>query len=128
MAFYYRALGFRPGYGWTVARAPDFDAPGRVELINAGDGNYIELFPAGPEAPAGLLWHIALRFRDTALAYRRAIDNGARPYSFKLAGGGVWTGEPTVFMQNGEPPNRVVLAFIRGPDGEVIEMVQNRRL
>lgn len=113
--FYQDGLGFTPAHGWG-------EGDGRALLLDAGDGNYLEIFAGGqaPPAPdggspqaAGLL-HFALRTPDVDAAHARALGAGAADH---LA--------PKDVSLGGVP---VRLAFVRGLDGELIEFFSNRAL
>ncbi len=84
-------------------------------MVDAGNGNYIELFAGGPkEARADGHWiHIALACEDTALAIERV-----------RAAGGVVTMEITDITIPSDPPLPARIAFFKGPDGELIEFFQ----
>lgn len=117
--FYTDVLGMTAKIGWGE--------PGkRALMLDTGDGNYIELFerPNQPPLPAGTegtLLHLALRTNDTAAAMQRAKDAGCE----------VWMETKTVPIQNTVRGNgtpevvSVTIAFIKGPDGELIEFFQN---
>ena len=110
--FYEEGLGFRRAYGWG-------EGDGRAVMLDSGDGNYLEVFAGGKRAPGedppeGAVLHFALRIPDTDAAFRRAVDAGARP-----------TVEPKDVTISGDPPVRVRLAFVKGPDGEIIEFFHN---
>ena len=115
LRFYTGALGFRPKVTWG-------DAPKRAVMLDAGDGNYLEVFERPNEAPPSedsAILHFALRTTDVDDAVRRVRDAGATI---------------TVEPKDVEIPNThdsapsplpVRLAFCKGPDGEIIEFFQN---
>lgn len=124
LRFYTAALGFRMAYSWG-------EGDKRIALLDAGDGNYLELF-AGGEPPseesggvqnaAGMLTHFALRSSDVEADYARALEAGARPHV-----------EPKdVPLQGrtteGEHPITIRVAFCKGLNGEIIEFFQNEEL
>lgn len=109
--FYTEVLGFTPRINWQAA-------PKRAVMLDAGDGNYLEVFE-DPAAAAGggggPILHFALRCDDTDAALERARDAGCEV-----------TMEPTpidIDAQEGRVPVRI--AFCKGPDGELIEFFQN---
>ncbi len=115
LRFYQDGLGFVRAYGWG-------EGDGRATMLDTGDGNYLEVFAGGrrapgEEAPEGALLHFALRTSDVDAAYARALAAGARSQV-----------EPKDVTLPGEPPVPVRLAFVKGPDGEVIEFFQNDAL
>ena len=113
LRFYQDGLGFVRAYGWG-------DGDGRAAMLDTGDGNYLEVFAGGKggaEPPEGALLHFALRTADVDGAYARALAAGARSQV-----------EPKDVTIVGDPPVLVRLAFVKGPDGEVIEFFQNDAL
>ena len=108
--FYTEALGFKKKISWGEAER-------RAIMLDAGDGNYLEIFANGPEEPApeGSIIHFALRTSDTDGAIERARAAGAEV-----------TIEPKDVNIPSEPQvTPVRLAFCKGPDGEVIEFFKN---
>jgi glyoxylase I family protein len=88
-------------------------------LLDTGDGNYIELFAGGTrlrgqEPPEGALLHMAFRTADCDSALARARSAGA-----------VVTMEPTTVSVPGQPARDFRIAFVKGPDGEILEFFQN---
>ncbi|MEX2388361.1 MAG: VOC family protein, partial [Phycisphaeraceae bacterium] len=116
LAFYTDVLGFTGKIAWG-------DAPGRAIMLNTGDGNYLEIFerPDQPAPPAeeGTILHFALRTNDTDAILERA----------RAAGCPVTMEPKTVNIPNKLPavatPVPVRIAFVKGPEGEVIEFFQN---
>ena len=141
-----------PGFHHVAVRAVDFDAtvrfyteglgctehfgfsvPGRIDravFLDAGDGRYIEVFGSGSTVQAegrrrnpgeepteGALLHFCLRVADVDASYARA-----------LAAGGVSRAAPRTAALGGEPPAEVRIAFISGPNGEVIEFLNSDQL
>lgn len=111
--FYVEALGFREKIRWG-------EAPKRAVMLDAGAGDYVEIFerphqgPA-PEGEEPIILHFALRTDDTDAAIAQA-----------RAAGAVVTVEPKdVTIASTPGPTPVRLAFCKGPDGEVIEFFQN---
>ncbi len=95
-------------------------------FLEAGNGRYIELHPAGQAAmsPSGFpMNHLALGVADVDAAYARALAAGATPFGFSLPGQ-QWNGEPLDVIMSGDRPEPMRMAFIQGPSGELIELYQ----
>ncbi len=109
--FYTRGLGFTPKINWQ-------EAPRRAVMLDAGDGNYLEVFEdldSPPGSGDGPILHFALRCDDTDAAIKRARDAGCEV-----------TMEPTsIDVQAKELRVPIRIAFCKGPDGELIEFFQN---
>jgi len=106
----------------------EFSVPGRIDravFLDMGDGRYIEVFGPGStvqsegrrrqpdEGPTeGALLHFCFRVADVAAAYTRALAAGAvsriAPVSAPVVGGEI--------------------AFVTGPNGEVIEFLRSEQL
>lgn len=115
LRFYQDGLGFVRKYGWG-------EGDSRAAMLDTGDGNYLEVFAggkraAGEDPPEGALLHFAIRTPDVDAAYARAMAAGARSHV-----------EPKNVTLGGDPPVPVRLAFVKGPDGEIIEFFQNDAL
>jgi glyoxylase I family protein len=122
---------YTEGLGCTVHY--EFSVPGRIDraaFLDAGDGRYIEVFGTGSTVQAegrrrqpgeepteGALLHFCLRVADVDASYARA-----------LAAGGVTRVAPRTAALGGEPPAEVRIAFISGPNGEVIEFLNSDQL
>jgi glyoxylase I family protein len=121
--FYTEALGFVRVYGWGSDEREAGGADKRVALLNSGDGNYIELFAGGKRAPGQEtpeepLMHVAFRSTDVKTAYDRAMAAGATSHI-----------EPKTVTINGDNnPTDFTIAFVKGPDGEIIEFFDNEWL
>ncbi len=116
VTFYTDILGFRAKIAWG-------DAPKRAIMLDTGDGNYLEIFERPQQSPPpteeGAILHLALRTNDTDTMLERARDAGCKV---------------TIEPKTANIPNKlpgvaptvpVRLAFIQGPDGEIIEFFQN---
>jgi catechol 2,3-dioxygenase-like lactoylglutathione lyase family enzyme len=123
--FYTEGLGFKVHYRFSVPDRID-----RAAFLDAGDGRYIEVFGQGStvqsegrrrrpneEATEGALLHFCLRVTDVEASYARA-----------LAAGAVSRIAPRIARLGGEPPAEVQIAFVVGPNGEVIEFLKSQRL
>jgi len=111
VAFYADGLGLTPRYQFQL------DA-GRAILLAAGSSGHVEIFerPESEDAPAeARLLHFALATDRVDEMYQQALAAGAtsrvepRDAEFENP----ITGQPN--------PMRVRIAFVNGPDGEVIE-------
>lgn len=118
LAFYAEGLGFAPTIAWG-------EGDGRAVMLDAGNGNCLELFaggsartsgrengPTGSEPP---LLHLAFRTRSCDASFDRARKAGARVVA-----------EPKTVTISSSPPTTVRIAFCTGPDGETIEFFQER--
>ncbi|MEU7206543.1 VOC family protein [Streptomyces sp. NPDC045470] len=129
--FYREALGFTVAYEWT--------SPGvvsRSAFLDCGNGTFLELFDPGDTVPGGpdrhahaapaptdeqraahnALLHICLRTDDVDKAYAHALQHGAREMQ-----------APADLPQTGlneSPDVTIRMAFVYGPDGEVIEFLR----
>ena len=123
--FYTEGLGFRIHFPFSV--------PGRIDraaFMDAGDGRFVEIFGhtstvqsegrrrrPDEDRTEGALLHFCLRVADTDAAYARAIACGANP---RL--------EPVSRQLSADPLVQVRIAFVTGPNGEVIEFMQSGQL
>lgn len=108
--FYTRGLGLKQVLAWG-------EGDGRAVMLDAGDGNRIEVFAggtAGPK-PEGALLHLAFRTADCDRATEAA-----------RAAGAMVTDEPKTVTIASTPSAVVRIAFCKGPDGEVLEFFQSR--
>ena len=118
---YDRSLAFyRDGLGCTIAAAWG-EAPDRKVMVDLGDGGRIEIFEkpySGKRICADFLgewFHFAMRTDDVDAAYARALEAGA-----------VSQMTPRDMDLPADPVYPVRLAFVQGPDGEVIEFFRPR--
>jgi glyoxylase I family protein len=147
-----KSLGTAPGFHHVAIRAVDFDetirfyteglgfrvhfsfaVPGRIDraaFLDAGDGRFVEVFGDGSivqsegrrrfpneEPTEGALLHFCLRVADTDASYARAVAAGALPRV-----------EPGTRRLSEDPLVEVRIAFITGPNGEVIEFMQSEQI
>lgn len=147
-----KSLATAPGFHHVAIRAVDFDAtirfyteglgcrvhfpfsvPGRIDraaFLDAGDGRFIEVFGQGSTVQAegrrrqpneerteGAILHFCLRVADTEAAYARAMAAGA---ASRL--------EPVTRRLSEDPLVDVRIAFVTGPNGEVIEFMQSAQM
>lgn len=125
LRFYVEGLGFRIHFPFSVAGRID-----RAAFLDAGDGRYVEVFGQGSmvqsegrrrnpgeDATEGAVLHFCLRATDTDASYARAI-----------AAGGVSRVEPVTRRLSEDPVVEVRIAFVTGPNGEVIEFLQSAQI
>ena len=147
-----KSLGTAPGFHHLAIRAVDFDetirfyteglgfrvhfpfaVPGRIDraaFLDAGDGRFVEVFGSGSmvqaegprrqpgqEPTEGAVLHFCLRVADTDASYARA-----------LAAGAVSRVEPGTRRLSEDPLVDVRIAFVVGPNGEVIEFMQSEQM
>ena len=120
--FYTEGLGCTVRYRFSVPERID-----RAAFLDAGDGRYIEVFGQGStvqsegrrrrpdeEPTEGALLHFCFRVADVDAAYARALAAGAASRI-----------EPRSARLGGDPPAEVRIAFVTGPNGEVIEFLNS---
>jgi glyoxylase I family protein len=88
----------------------------RTVLMDIGDGNYFEISQGDSDQVYGdgVFLHFALRVNDCNAALEVARSAGAEV-----------TMEPRDVTTSSEPPLQLRIAFFKGPDGELIELVQD---
>ena len=110
VAFYTEALGLRTKITWG-------EAPQRATMIDAGDGNYVEVFERSEPTSdvESALMHFALRTDDCVAMTERARAAGAEI-----------TMEPKVVnIESSAGVIPVKISFFKGPAGEVVELFEN---
>jgi glyoxylase I family protein len=123
--FYTDALGCTVRQGFSI--------PGRVNravFLDAGDGRYIEVFDdastvqsegrrrrADEEPTEGALLHFCFRVADVEASYQRA-----------LAAGAISRVAPRTATLSADPLVEVKVAFVTGPNGEVIEFLKSEQI
>jgi glyoxylase I family protein len=123
--FYVEGLGFRLHFPFAV--------PGRIDraaFLDAGDGRFVEVFGQGSNVQSegrrrepgearteGALLHFCLRAADTDASYARAMAAGATSRV-----------EPGTRRISEDPLVEVRIAFVEGPNGEVIEFLQSAQM
>ncbi|MEE9404662.1 MAG: VOC family protein [Algisphaera sp.] len=113
VAFYTNTLGCAPKLAWG-------DAGDRGVMLDVGDGNYIEVFER-PEDSAvdseARLLHLCLRCTNVNEVIERVRAAGCEitiePKDVPL----------TNQVPDGTPQVTLGLAFFKGPDGEIIELM-----
>jgi glyoxylase I family protein len=110
LAFYTEGLGFTLAHSWG-------EGPGRIALLDMGDGNYLELFASEPgwvPAAGNQFFHLALR----------SLDVDADIEKVRALGCPI-TVEPKSVPVNGKT---IRVGFFLGPDGETLEFFYNDTL
>ncbi len=123
--FYTDGLGCAVHYRFSVPDRID-----RAAFLDTGDGRFIEVFGqdsavqsegrrrgANEERTEGAVLHFCLRVADTEAAYARALAAGAES---RVA--------PRTGRLGENPLVEVRIAFVTGPNGEVIEFLQSDQL
>ena len=123
--FYTEGLGFRVHYRFSVPERID-----RAAFLDAGDGRFIEVFGDGStvqsegrrrfpneEPTEGAVLHFCLRVVDVEASYAKALAAGAQP---RVA--------PRTGRLGTDPLVEVRIAFVTGPNGEVIEFLRSDQL
>lgn len=103
---FYEKLGFTKYTGWGNSEK-------RIQLMDIGNGSYLEIFSADPDSTrtGGRFIHLALAVDDVDAAYAAALAAGATP---KMA--------PKVVSPDASPsPITINCGFVYGLNGEVIE-------
>jgi len=108
--FYTETLGFRETLKWG-------EGDKRAIMLDMGDGARLELFAGGDEGPKpkGAILHFALKTNDVDAVIERVRAAGAQV-----------TVEPKNVDIKSDPPTPVRLAFFKGHDGEIIELMAQR--
>ncbi|MDF3131208.1 VOC family protein [Kiritimatiellaeota bacterium B1221] len=107
---FYKALGIETARSWG-------ESPKRAAMLDAGDGNYIEVFEGGDAdaASEARMIHFALRTPDTDAAHAAALAAGATE---KMA-------PKDVEIPSHQGPLPVRISFVISPTGEIVEFFQN---
>lgn len=103
---FYKALGLTEKVAWG-------EGDGRAAMLDFGDGNCLEVFANGErsENVDKRFYHIALRADNVDQAFEIAIKAGAKPKNEPM----------TISPENPTAPLTMRIAFVYGPDGEIIE-------
>ena len=106
--FYTEGLGMKVVATWGEGKD-------RAAMLDIGDGSHVEIFANGeansPEDKK--MVHFAFKTTDPDTAFKNAIAAGARE---KIA--------PDTVAIPSDPPIPVRIAFVYGPDNEVLEFFQ----
>lgn len=106
--FYKEGLGLKEKIAWG-------EGNGRAIMLDAGNGNCVEVFAGGKDQPEGQLVHMALRTDDVEALVQRAVAAGAI----------VTVPVKSVNIPTSTGPVPVRIAFVKAPGGEVIEFFQS---
>lgn len=103
---FYKALGLTEKVRWG-------DGDGRAIMLDLGDGGCIEIFAGGEKRErVNAHWlHLAIASDNVDLAYETAVKAGAAPHR----------PPKTVSPDGAVPKIEMRVAFVLGPDGELIE-------
>ena len=106
--FYTEGLGMKPVAFWG-------ENEDRAAMIDIGDGSHVEIFSSGNKKSQEneKIVHFAIKTTDTDIAYKNAIAAGARE---KMS--------PETLSVAADNPFTVRIAFVYGPDNEVLEFLQ----
>lgn len=111
--FYVEGLGFTSKIAWG-------EAPSRAVMLDTGDGNYLEIFErdaAKQTVGEANLLHLCLRCDDVEAAVEIARSAGATIKTEAVS--------PETFQKIGIEAK---IAFILGPNGEIIEFFECAQL
>jgi len=105
LKFYTEGLGMKPIASWG-------ENEGRAVLLDIGDGSHVEIFANGNTNAQKdeKIVHFAFTTTDPDLAFQNALAAGATE---KMP--------PTTLDIPADPPIPVRIAFVYGPDNEVLE-------
>lgn len=109
--FYTEALGMNSVLNWG-------EGDERGCMMDIGGGSYVEIFAGGEktDAPENSVIHFCLLVEDCDLYYKRALDAGCKSKD-----------EPFDLVINAKEKDLPIrIAFVYGPDNEVIEFFQYR--
>ena len=104
--WFYKKLGMKPVVEWG-------EGDNRIAMLDIGDGSRFEIFASkGREyAAEGRFQHFAFKVDNVEESYRLALSIGARDHT-----------PPTIMPLDSRPERMSIkVAFVTGPDGEVIE-------
>jgi catechol 2,3-dioxygenase-like lactoylglutathione lyase family enzyme len=108
LKFYTEGLGAKEVFSFPMG-----DSGKRIHMVDVGGGAIVEIIPKGKlNAEANARWaHIAVASTDAKADYERLIEAGATTDS-----------APEQIVLGGTM--KVCNAFVKGPDGETIEVFQ----
>ena len=103
--FYEEGLGMKPVAFWGENES-------RAVLLDIGDGSHVEIFAGGTsdEQKNERIVHFAFKTTDTDIAFQNALSAGA-----------IEKMPPTTLDIPADDPIPVRVAFVYGPDNEVLE-------
>ena len=95
-------------------------------FLEAGEGRYIELHPAGDgemSPPGFTMNHLALAVANVDAAYAQALSAGGMQFDIPVPDE-EWDGTPLDVIMSDARPEPMRMAFLQGPSGELIELCQ----
>jgi len=109
LRFYTEGLGFMEMASWGEGEK-------RIALLDIGNGSAFEIFANGSaeEQANARFVHFAFSTGDPDGAYAAAMAAGATSHM-----------EPKDFTIPANPPIPARIAFVKGPDGELLEFFKN---
>lgn len=115
LCFYTEGLGMKLLKTWG-------EGDSRAAMIDIGDGSCIEMFAGGVrgesvQEQAGCFVHLALEVDSPDEWYARALSCGAKEKSAPA----------DLLVETSAEPLDVRIAFVYGPDGEVLEFFHSKR-
>jgi glyoxylase I family protein len=112
LQFYSQVLGFEERVRWN-------ESPNRIALLDMGNRSYLELFEAftRPNEKEDAFWHLAIRVNDVDSVFKMCREAGCESHV-----------EPKSLNNLGGTKINVRLAFVKGPDGELVEFFQSEEL
>lgn len=111
---------YTEGLGYTVYRSWETETGRKIAMLDFGNGTLLELFSDGkrenvPEEPAGSYFHLALKTSDTKAAFESALKAGGTVHK-----------APSECVIPSCPEIKAVIGFVKGPDGELIELFEQK--
>lgn len=103
---FYKALGLKERVRWG-------EGDGRAVMMDMGDGGCIEIFAGGEDCGRvdERFLHLAFRSDDVDAAFDAAVKAGATPKAAPYE----------ACPPDAVPPIKMRVAFVYGPDGELLE-------
>ncbi len=110
LRFYTEGLGGKLMRSWG-------EGTGRIAMVDMGGGAVLEIFANGQPVPEqnSRFVHLALHVDSPDEAYEKAMKAGASSYM-----------EPQDMVLPSEPPCPIRVAFVKGPDGELLEFIHEK--
>lgn len=110
LKFYIDGLGGRLMRSWGEGKD-------RIVMVDMGGGAVLEIFANGAAAPEqnGRFIHFAFQVDSPDEAYGAALCAGATSHM-----------EPQDMELPSEPPCLIRVAFVKGPDGEILEFIHQK--
>lgn len=111
--FYTEVLGFKEKISWHM------DEDHRAVMLDAGNDNILELFEKDSvkERNQGYFVHIALNVDSTDEVFKKVKEYGAEI-----------TMEPEEVKIEGSSSMSLRIAFFKGPNGELFELVEKKEM